>query len=193
MLRFAMRSIGAFALTAHFWSLPVAAAPSPSKKMAIGRGAGAKNNGVGVSLGDPLGFTFKHFFSGNHAVQADFGWAPLHHGDGRLGADYLWHPVTFVSNEVLDFMPYLGVGLGMMFWAGHHGAFCRGRGHNIDCTDGYYRGGGAALFLRAPILGLALHWKDAPLDTVIEGSWSPYLVMPDLAHGDVSVKLRYWF
>jgi hypothetical protein len=54
--------------------------------------------------------------------------------------------------------------------------------------------------LRAPVLGLAFHWKPVPLDTVIEGAWSPFLVeatedhaQVGLGHGDVSVKLRYYF
>jgi hypothetical protein len=32
-----------------------------------------------------------------------------------------------------------------------------------------------------------------PLDTVIEGGWSPFVIYPDLAHGDFSVKVRYYF
>ena len=175
------------------------AAPTPGNKI---KGKGG-NFGAGISLGDPMGGSIKYFMAPNHAIQADIGWAPLHHGHGRLGFDYLWHPGTFVSNSTLDFLPYLGLGLGMMFWAGgyyyagHGGRCCNGAGCDPDCRYYYdyrrYDRGGVAMFLRAPILGLGFHWKKAPLDTMLEGSWSPYLIYPDLAHGDFSFKIRYYF
>jgi hypothetical protein len=164
------------------------AAPTPGQKI---KGKGG-NVGVGVSLGDPMGGSAKFFLHPNHALQLDLGWAPLHHGHGRLGLDYLWHPGTFVSNSTMDFLPYLGIGLGVGFWAsGHHhyGGHHGGGGH-----------GGAGLILRVPVLGLGFHWKKVPLDTMLEGSWSPYLVrgsgghaFTDLPHGDVSFKCRYYF
>ena len=73
------------------------AAPTPGNKI---RGRGG-NFGLGVSLGDPMGLSLKYFLAANHALQGDLGWAPLHHGNGRLGMDYLWHPATFVSNSTL--------------------------------------------------------------------------------------------
>ncbi|MBL4683172.1 MAG: hypothetical protein JKY37_01170 [Nannocystaceae bacterium] len=169
---------------------PAAAAPTPKGKI---KGKGG-NLGVGFSLGDPMGASLKYFMHPNHAIQADFGWAPLHHGNGRIGADYLWHPGTFASNSTFDFLPYIGVGVGMMFWARRYCGryYYHGRGYRYDgnreCGNG-----GAAMFIRAPVLGLGFHWKGAPLDTMLEGSWSPYLVLPDLAHGDVSFKFRYYF
>ena len=159
------------------------AAPTPGQKIK-GRGG---NIGVGVSLGDPMGGSAKFFLHPNHALQLDLGWAPLHHGHGRLGLDYLWHPGTFVSNGVMDFLPYLGIGLGLAFWASHHHHW---GGHHGSHYAGH---GGAAMMLRVPILGLGFHWKKVPLDTMLEGSWAPYLVLPDLAHGDVSFKVRYYF
>ena len=160
------------------------AAPTPSQKI---KGRGGRF-GFGLSLGDPMGGTIKYFMAANHALQADIGWAPMHHGVGRLGADYLWHPGTFVSTADLDFLPYLGFGVGMAFWAGR----CRGYyyygGHGRGCDNG-----GVAMFLRVPVLGLGIHWKKAPLDTMLEGSWSPFIVLPDLPHGDVSFKIRYYF
>lgn len=172
------------------------AAPSPGRKVKSGGG----NFGVGLSLGDPMGLSAKWFASPNHALQFDLGWAPMHHGDGRLGADYLWHPVEFASGPVATFLPYVGFGVGVMFWGdrcrGYYERYYydddrgrRGRYHRGGCDDR----GGAAMFLRAPILGLGVHWKKAPLDTMLEGSWSPYLIYPDLAHGDFSFKIRYYF
>jgi len=169
-------------------SAEVEAAPSPSNKI---RGKGG-NFGVGLSLGDPLGASMKYFMAPNHAIQGDFGWGTLHHGHGRLGFDYLWHPGTFVSDPAFDFLPYLGVGVGMAFWAGR---YYYGR-HGRDGRDRYYderRGGGVGLVLRAPILGIGFHWKKVPLDTMLEGSWSPYIIYPDLNHGDFSFKIRYYF
>lgn len=167
-------------------ALPTAAEAAPTPGGQI-RGRGG-NVGLGASMGDPLGVSFKWFMAPKHALQSDFGWAPLHHGHGRFGADYLFHPGTFVNNDVLDLVPYFGVGLGVMFW----GPYYHGRYHGR--YDRYYRRrGGAGMFLRAPILGLSIHWKKVPLDTAMEFSWAPYIVYPDLAHGDFSFKVRYYF
>lgn len=192
---------GAVAAAVGLVAQDASAAPSPGKKLGSGSGKskGGGNFGVGLSLGDPMGLSGKAFLAPNHALQADLGWAPMHHGDGRFGIDYLWHPGVFASGPVADFLPYVGLGVGIMFW----GDRCsrayyyddngnrryRGNGHwSGRCSDG-----GAAMFLRAPILGLGVHWKKAPIDTMVEGSWSPYLIYPDLSHGDFSFKVRYYF
>jgi hypothetical protein len=88
--------LGCFALAAD-----AAAAPTPGNKI---RGKGG-NVGLGLSMGDPSGASFKWFMHPNHALQSDVGWAPLHHGNGRFGLDYLWHPGTFVSNSTHDLVP----------------------------------------------------------------------------------------
>lgn len=152
-----------------------AAAPSPSNRIA-GRGG---NTGVGLSLGSPTGLSVKHFLLPAHALQFHLGWFPIHRGDGAVSLDYLWTPGVFVSNSTLDFMPYLGLGFGVGF----------------DSDQ-------AGLFVKPP-LGLAIHWKDVPLDTVLEGSWAPYIIygpcsrgrdacwVPDA--GEISIKARYYF
>jgi len=162
------------------------AAPSPGGKI---RGRGG-NVGFGLTMGDPLGPSFKWFMAPRHALQSDLGWAPLHHGHGRFGADYLFHPGTFLDNDVLELVPYFGVGTGVMFWGGYY--YGRGRHGRYDRYD-YYRRGAAAWFIRAPILGIGIHWKNIPIDTMMEGSWAPYIVRTDLAHGDFSFKVRYYF
>ncbi|MBC8073258.1 MAG: hypothetical protein IAG13_33355, partial [Deltaproteobacteria bacterium] len=166
---------------------------------------GGRRVGLGGGLGDPTGPSLKVFLAPQHALQFDFGWAPMHHGNGILTANYLFHFPAFVSNSVMDFGLYLGGGLGLAFWTGNYyhgydtyGAYGRGR----DCYDppgndpvdcyAYGRGGGAAMVVRAPV-GLFFHWMKVPIDTVIEGGWSPYVIYPDLAHGDFSVKVRYYF
>jgi hypothetical protein len=162
------------------------AAPTPNGQI---KGKGG-NIGVGISLGDPMGASAKFFLAANHALQLDLGWAPLHHGHGTLTFAYLWHPGVFVSNSTMDFLPYLGVGLGLGFWASH-GHYCGS--HHGGCGHG----GGAGFLIRVPVLGLGFHWKAVPLDTMLEGAWSPYMVrspgVVDLPHGDVSFKLRYYF
>lgn len=164
------------------------AAPTPNGQI---KGKGG-NIGVGLSLGDPMGASGKFFLHSNHALQLDLGWAPLHHGHGTFTFSYLWHPGTFVSNSTMDFLPYLGLGLGIGFWASHHYG-CGGHGHGHGCGGG----GGAGMILRVPVLGLGFHWKAVPLDTMLEGGWSPYMVrtpgVVDLGHGDVSFKVRYYF
>lgn len=160
--------------------------------------------GLGGGLGDPTGPSLKLFLAPKHALQFDFGWAPMHHNSGILTVNYLFHFPTFVSNSVMDFGMYIGGGLGLAFWA--HNGYGSWGSHNYGyygdrrCYDdrpgdrcNYYgRGGGAAMVVRAPV-GIFFHWMKVPLDTVIEGGWSPFVIYPDLAHGDFSVKVRYYF
>ena len=150
------------------------AAPSPGNRIASRGG----NTGVGLSIGDPMGLSIKHFFHPAHALQFHLAWLPLHLGDGGVGVDYLWTPGVFVSNSTLDFMPYFGLGVAIGF----------------DSNQ-------AGLIVKAP-LGLAIHWKEVPIDTVLEGAWSPYVIYGPCAGrnacfvgaaGDISVKVRYYF
>lgn len=192
----ALLSTVTFALVASS-NLPDAEAAKPRGNRRVGLGGG---------LGDPTGPSLKVFLAPQHALQFDFGWAPMHHGNGILHANYLFHFPTFVSNSVMDFGLYLGAGLGMAFWSGYsgynwygyhnYGYYGRGRCYDPPGPDPYvcdrYHGGGAAMIVRAPV-GLFFHWMKVPLDTVIEGGWSPYVIYPDLPHGDFSVKVRYYF
>ncbi len=150
------------------------AAPSPGNRIASRGG----NTGVGLSLGDPMGLSVKHFFHPAHALQFHVAWLPLHYGDGGVGVDYLWTPGVFVSNSTFDFMPYFGLGVAIGF----------------DNNQ-------AGLIVKPPV-GLAFHWKEVPIDTVLEGTWSPYMIYGpcggrsacfSAAHGDISIKARYYF
>jgi hypothetical protein len=176
--------------------------------------AHAKGNvrfGLGGGLGDPTGPSLKLFLHPQHALQFDLGWAPMHHGDGITHLNYLFHFKPFVEHEVLDFGLYLGAGIGMIFWAPAR------RGRYYDCYDppgpddyrcdydrdyyyyrrhwyGRYRNDGGASLTARPPVGLFVHWKKIPLDTVVEGTWSPYIVPYfDPWHGDFSMKVRYYF
>ena len=166
------------------------AAPSPSQKL---RGKGG-NFGLGLTLGDPMGASAKWFLAPQHALQFDLGWAPLHHGSGTLSASYLWHPATWASSSVVDLIGYLGLGIGLGLWNDRY--WHAGHGE----PDGGHHHTWFGLMLRVPVLGLTLHWKKVPLDTALEGAWSPFLVeayahgaRPSLPHGDVSFKVRYYF
>jgi hypothetical protein len=67
------------------------------------------NIGIGATLGNPTGFSFKAYFARRHAIQLDAGWAPFHHGDGRVNVDYLFHG-TFTGNSTVDLLGYFGGG-----------------------------------------------------------------------------------
>lgn len=172
--------------------------------------------GLGGGLGDPLGPSMKLFVHPQHALQFDFGWAPMHHGDGITHFNYLFHFKPFVRNDVLDFGMYLGGGIGVAFWAnryydrncydppGPDEWRCDGyydyanRGHYGYARYPYYRRqGGAGMIVRPPVMGLFLHFQEIPIDVVMEGAWSPYVVISgggwDPWHGDFSIKCRYYF
>ena len=173
------------------------AAPSPSNSVQS-KGKGG-NLGLGLTLGSPLGGSLKYFFSAKHAIQSNLGWGILHHGSGKLDLSYLWHPATIAKSSVVDLVPYLGVGVGFAIWSTRrYYGYCNGR----YCGDYWYdRGGGAAgsIFFRVPALGLALHWQGAPLDTVLEGAWTPGIdiwrnsAWFDVHHGDIFLGVRYYF
>lgn len=164
--------------------------------------------GLGGGIGDPFGPSLKIFLAPQHALQFDLGWGLMHHGQGITHANYLFHFKPFVSNSVMDFGLYLGVGLGLAFWSGHYGGYYYGPHYGWDGRYGrcdndptpddpddcyFNHGGGAAMIVRAPV-GLFFHWMKVPIDTVVEGGWSPYVVPPwDPFHGDFSVKVRYYF
>lgn len=141
--------------------------------------------GIGATLGNPTGFSFKAYFARRHAIQLDAGWAPFHHGDGRVNVDYLFHG-TFTGNSTVDLLGYFGGGLGVAFWAYPPGPF----DFNPRPEDG--PGRGAAMLVRVP-LGLSLNWNTVPLDTVFELAWAPYVVPWDPGRGDFAIKLRYYF
>lgn len=172
--------------------------------------------GLGGSLGDPLGGSMKLFVHPQHALQFEIGWAPMHHGDGITHFNYLYHIKPFVRHDVLDFGMYIGGGIGVAFWAtryyyrdcydppGPDDWTCDGyydyayRGHyGYDRYPYYRRRGGAGMIIRPPVMGLYVHFQDIPIDVVMEGAWSPYVVIAgggwDPWHGDVSFKCRYYF
>lgn len=158
---------------------------------------GDRKFGLGGGIGDPFGPSLKLFLHPSHALQFDLGWAPMHFGHGITHVNYLFHFPSFVSNDVLDFGLYLGAGLGVGFWSGSR-YWCDDpdRYHRSRCgyygRYGRYGRGGAAMLVRAPV-GLFLHFQQVPIDVVMEGGWSPYVVRWYPFLGDFSVKCRYYF
>ena len=102
----------------------------------------------------------------------------LAHGRPQALAHRLLCVLKVPSESVLG-------GVGVAFWAKPGPA-------NIQTHDQTSRAG-AAMMIRVPVLGLAFHWIEVPLDTALEVSWAPYVVIPDLLHFDASLKVRYFF
>ncbi|HVO32846.1 MAG TPA: hypothetical protein VMU17_02955 [Elusimicrobiota bacterium] len=87
----------------------VTASIAPSAAQAITSRVGAAQDlGVGVELGQPMGFTGKYWLSSTTAVDAFMGYHYNHNFDAH--ADYLWHSFSSfdVSRGRLPF--YLGLG-----------------------------------------------------------------------------------
>jgi hypothetical protein len=157
------------------------AAPAPREKF----GRKASGWGLGLSLGDVSGASVKYFLHPHHALQGHLGFGLLHNGDGIFSFEYLWHSGVIGESEIVDVFGYVGLGLGLGFWAG--GGTSALQLHGRDTSAG------AAMMVRAPILGLAFHWIAKPIDTALEVSWAPYVIMPELLFIDASIKLRYFF
>lgn len=176
-------------------SAPVYAAPTAQGRARLPPNSKDRRTGIGLSLGDPMGLTLKHFFTERHALQADLGWLPLHHGAGGLSLDYLFHSRVIGDNPDVDAVGYIGGGVGFGLW---------GR-TTVGGYDGPHVGGAAAddpvhfgLMLRLPMLGLAFHWNTVPMDTCLEGGWTPFVVEAKdtrfgPAHVNVAIKARYYF
>lgn len=154
------------------------------------------NVGLGVLLGNPLALSVKVFVRPKHALSFGAGYAWLmspeeagRKGTYRLHIDYAWHPGAIASNNVMDLLPYVGVGIGSGFFVARVPA--------PDGTRAHLRARPIS-FLRLPVLGLTFHWQRVPLDTAIEASWTPAMIWIPAPHGDVKfadfgVAIRYYF
>ncbi|MFC1669408.1 hypothetical protein ACFL20_03395 [Spirochaetota bacterium] len=155
---------------------PAQTQPSPEKISSKGG-----NFGIGISLGDPTGLSMKYYLNPKMALQGHVAWQPLHHKSGGLSVDFLWHPATILSQPEINLVPYLGGGTGFGLWEGKKDG---------DKTQ-------FGLMLRM-VLGFAIHWKKFPIDTVLEGGWTPFIIETDPGvfspgHGDLSIKVRFYF
>jgi len=141
------------------------------------------NFGMGFSFGDPTGLSFKYFIQPKFGLQWHVGWMPLHHWSGGFSVDFLWHPATIGTTSVMKMIPYFGGGLGCSFW--DDSLYDKGKGFHF----------GLALRMLG---GLAFHWEKIPIDTVVEMGWTPHIfetnpIRFSPAHGDISIKSRYYF
>ncbi|MBK6920781.1 MAG: hypothetical protein IPH07_25520 [Deltaproteobacteria bacterium] len=139
--------------------------------------------GLGASLGDPTGATLKVFLHPRHALESGAGFGPFHRGGGRIHATYLFHSRAWRDDEGFSLHGYVGVGLGVALW------YKRYLGPALPSD--FKR---AALFVRAPVLGLAFHMHEIPLDVYIETAYSPLVTRPaTFWNVDFALGARYWF
>jgi len=160
------------------------------------RGRTKGNVGIGILVGNPLALSAKVFVAPKHALSfaAGYGWLMSPEEAGRKGTyrlhiDYAWHPGALASNQVMDLLPYVGIGIGSGFFVAR-----------IPAPDGMssHLRARPISFLRLPVLGLAFHWQRVPLDTAIEASWTPAMIWIPAPHGDVKfadfgIAVRYFF
>ncbi len=148
-----------------------------------------KTFGLGLELGAPTGLVGKYFLSQDRAL--DFGLGTVYHWRDRDGLhvylDYLFHPVSLVSNPTFELPLYFGFG---------------GRVWNVDYYDGRYRGYDGTVFgLRVPV-GISFDFNNVPLDLFIQLAFTfdfLHTGFPDPYDRDFyadlngSFGLRYWF
>lgn len=173
-----MNSIAkALALTTAL-ALPSAAlaVPTPGNNVESSVKGQGGNFGLGATLIDPLGLSGKYYFTANHALQFSAGYSWLSKPSMfRVSVEYLWHPATLARTDIMDLVPYVGVGLGFGFG-----------------------GTTTQMIFRAGVVGLSFNWKTVRLDTFIEGNWAPGIEFRAggygrLGQGDFAMGIRYYF
>jgi hypothetical protein len=156
------------------------------------------NFGLGLFIPNPIALTGKAFVRPQHALQFGIGYAGFMSPDGtvwqkdgtfRAHFDYAWHTRALASNQALDLMIFVGVGVGAGFYIV--------RMPHPDTGDPQVRARPLA-FLRLPVAGLTIHWQRVPMDTFIEASWTPALVWTpaprgDIKYADFGLGFRYYF
>jgi hypothetical protein len=139
--------------------------------------------GLGATIGDPAGATFKAFVHPQHALEVGAGFGVFHLGAGRLHFAYQFHSRPMTSTDEFDLLGYLGVGVGVAVWAKRY--------IGLGGVDDFKH---VAFFFRAPVLGLAFHMKKLPIDVFLETAYSP-LCGPPITwwNVDFALGVRYWF
>ena len=140
-----------------------------------------KTFGLGLMLGAPTGLSGKYYLGSDRAL--DFGIGVLG-GYGRrdglhLHMDYLWHPVSLVSDPAFELPIYFGLGARI-----------------FDFNDDDYDDDGFAFGLRAP-LGIAFDFTNTPIDIFFEVALviDFYSGYRDNVGADLNgaIGLRYYF
>lgn len=149
------------------------------KKGAIG--------GVGVILGEPTGFVFKHWMDSRQAMDA--GLAFSFNSFFQVYGDYLWHfPKTFASvrgaEELTDHLiPYVGLG-GELFLSTQSA-----RRDGKLFTDS---GSSAGFGLRIP-LGMEWRPSEPPLGVFVEFTPGVGIVPSTFGFFQGGIGVRYYF
>jgi len=175
----------ALALAVTFTAIPDEADARPRPR-ALGKSFEAnKTFGLGLELGAPFGITGKYFLSQDRALQ--FGVGTLYHWRDRDGLnvylDYLFHPLSLVSNPSFELPLYFGFG---------------GRVWDVDdySRNERYRDT-FGIGLRVPV-GIAFDFTNVPIDIFIQLAFVLDFYTGDYyrtVYGDVngSAGIRYWF
>ena len=130
------------------------ARPRPAGKRRTSNFQANKTFGLGIMLGSPTGLSGKYFTGPATAI--DFGVGGIGCCRGRSGihlhADFLWHPISLVSDPAFELPFYVGVG---------------GRFFNYEWRHNDHYHDGSAVGLRVPF-GLAFDFNNVPLDIFVE-------------------------
>jgi hypothetical protein len=102
-----------------------------------------RGTGVGIIIGEPTGFSFKHWTSSTTAFDAAIAWSFINEGAFHIHADYLLHSFRLIDVPEGKLPFYYGIG---------------GRLKTSDKTR---------LGVRVP-LGLAYLFQTAPVDIFLE-------------------------
>ncbi len=137
-----------------------------------------QRSGIGLSLGEPAGITFKHWFDTRHALDLALGVGYYPYTGGALYADYQVHLVDFAAASTTDVWLYLGGGVKVGYWA-----------HDLHGDKV-----GASLAARMPV-GIDILIGDTPFDVFVEVApavafISPVVVWFDF---DAAIGARFYF
>lgn len=178
------RAGGHRAARALVWAAAVLVSTAAGESSATPKRTGQGGDlGLGGTVGDPTGVTFKVFLHRRHALESGAGFGPFHRGSGRMHLAYLFHSRPWAGDDGFVVHGYVGLGVGGAFW--HKRYF--GPGLPSDFRR-------AALFVRAPVLGIAFHMLEIPLDVFIETAYSPIVTPPaSFWNVDFTLGARYWF
>jgi hypothetical protein len=130
------------------------ARPRPAGKSRKSNFEANKTFGLGIMIGAPTGLSGKYFTGPSTAIDFGIGGIAAYRGrDGiHIHADYLWHPLSLVSDPAFELPLYVGVGARYFGWDYDHGD----HDHSVN-----------ALGVRGPV-GIAFDFNNVPIDIFFE-------------------------
>ena len=134
------------------------------------QGAAGRSNGVGIILGEPTGFSYKHHIDRTNALALGAAWSFSGSTHFHLQGDYLWHRYDLIQVKSGQLPVYFGLG---------------GRVEFREDKDDLWG-------LRIPF-GLDYYFAGVPLDIFVE--LVPVLqLLPDSGVDlEGALGLRFWF